>query len=102
MTPKRRAPKAAHATPNFDQASKPRFLPALGKTIAVPAALFLSLLWFGQPALRMQWWGHGSYSNPVYERCIYLALTGWKDVRPPGGDCPFVTLMPFNLMELFK
>jgi len=102
MTSKWRAPKAAHATPIFDQASKPRFWPSLSKALAVPAVLLCGLAWFGQPALRIQWWGHGNYSDPIFERCLYLSLTGWNDVRPASGDCPFVTLVPFNIMELFK
>lgn len=102
MTYKRRAPKAAHATPTFDQASKSKFLPALARAIAVPTVLLLALVWFGQPALRMQWWGHGRYSDPVFERCLYLSLTGWNDVRPADGRCPFIAFFPINIMELFK
>ncbi|MCK0197418.1 hypothetical protein MWN34_10885 [Ancylobacter sp. 6x-1] len=97
----RRVPSRASTTPVFDGTARATFWPALVKVAAVPAIAVALLAWFGQPALRIQYWYHGTTSAPVYDRCLYLsAFSGWHDrrVTPFDGDdpCPVIDFLPIT------
>lgn len=78
-------------------------LAQISTLIATPLVL---LHLYGQPALRMQATylaGHDEYRN--YTECHYLTLLdGWRTVIPAPGfnQCPTVTLLPFDLTQLFN
>ena len=96
----RRAP--ASTTPVLDQTRGSSFVWTLIKTVTFPLIPIVLLVWLGQPGLRIQAWYHGSKAAPIYTRCQYLTLTGWRDFAPyPGiNQCPAVRAFPFSLDDL--
>lgn len=86
----------ANTTPTFDQGAKPSFWLALVKTAAallIPAGL---AIWYGQPALKIQYTYSGSYTSPTYHTCLYRSLLRWHDIQPLDGACPLVIYLPLN------
>lgn len=101
MAFRKRIPKRINTTPVLDRQGKYSFAVTLAKTLVVPAVVFGSLLWFGQPALRIQYEWSGSRAHPIYHQCDYLTLlNGWRDVHPRYGYCPLITSFPFELSHL--
>ncbi len=105
IKPDRRSKISApdRTTPNLDRKMSGAFawpIIKLSAVIIIPLAL---LLIYGQPALRIQYWYHGSRDYPMYTRCQYLTLLdGWRDIRPPFGvnNCPLVGFFPFHFSDL--
>lgn len=97
MLPRREPPST---TPVLDR-TPATFWPGLLKALAIPILALLLLAWFGQPALRWQYWYRGSDAHPLFERCLYLTLLdGWRDLRVTARDgedpCPVIRLFPFD------
>lgn len=99
MFARKRPRKHAATTPIYDQATKGSMLGRFIRLAILLAAPLVALAVFGQPALRIQYTWHGHRDAPFYTRCVYLALDGWHDIRPPFGigQCPLVALLPIDL-----
>lgn len=78
---------------------------AIAKVLALPLILFLTLWWFGQPALLFDYNYRGSASNRSYINCRYLAPTGWKTIWPAGTPelsdygCPAIAFVPIDIQR---
>lgn len=86
-------------TPVFDRAAKPSLVWGTVKFCAVPALAFGALLYFGEPALRVQYSYTGSYTSPTYHQCLYRTLRRWHDVHPTWGECPLVIFVPVHITD---
>lgn len=80
------------------------FLSGILRMLFVLAVPVVALMWFGQPALRFQYWWHGSEAYPIYDRCLYVALDGWHTVTPGYGGsaeaCPLIRFVPADILKL--
>lgn len=103
MRLRRKDPRAGFL-PVFFASILATFLSSILRMLFVLAVPVIALMWFGQPALRFQYWWHGSEAYPTYDRCLYIALDGWHMVTPGyggnAGSCPLILFVPADIPKL--
>ena len=93
-------PRHSQTTPVFDRTTKSGFWSGLVKFLSLPVGIGAALLYFGEPALRVQYIYSGSLSSPTYHDCTYRSLLNWHEVRPLDGECPVVVFLPVKFTKL--
>lgn len=105
MMPFRRRSDAARTATISASQGRYAFLAAILKILALPALILVLLITYGTPALRVQYWYHGSREHPEYTRCIYLSIHGWHDHKVGLFDrdpCPVFAFFPFDIRKLLR